>query len=73
MPDFSIETNLEHPVIGLDEVGRGPLAGPVVSCGCYFKNYKIQNEFKDYIGDSKKLSEKKERCPLSFFKFKKRQ
>ena len=40
MPDFSIETNLEYPVIGLDEVGRGPLAGPVVSCGCYFKNYK---------------------------------
>jgi len=59
VPDFSIETNLEHPVIGLDEVGRGPLAGPVVSCGCYFKNYKIQNEFNDYIGDSKKLSEKK--------------
>jgi len=59
VPDFSIETNLELPVIGLDEVGRGPLAGPVVSCGCYFKNYKIQNEFKDYIGDSKKLSEKK--------------
>ena len=58
MPDFSIETNLEHPVIGLDEVGRGPLAGPVVSCGCYFKNYKIQNEFNDYIGDSKKLSKK---------------
>ena len=50
MPDFSIESNLEHPVIGLDEVGRGPLAGPVVSCGCYFKNYKIQNEFNDYIG-----------------------
>ena len=59
MPDFSIETNLEFPVIGLDEVGRGPLAGPVVSCGCYFKNYKILNEFNDYIGDSKKLSEKK--------------
>ena len=66
MPDFSIETNLEHPVIGLDEVGRGPLAGPVVSCGCYFKNYKIQNEFKDYIGDSKKLSEKKRERSFKF-------
>ena len=66
MPDFSIETNLEHPVIGLDEVGRGPLAGPVVSCGCYFKSYKIQNEFKDYIGDSKKLSEKKREMSFKF-------
>ena len=66
MPDFSVESSLEHPVIGLDEVGRGPLAGPVVSCGCYFKNYKIQNEFKDYIGDSKKLSEKKREMSFKF-------
>ena len=66
MPDFSIETKLEHPVIGLDEVGRGPLAGPVVSCGCYFKNYKMQNEFNDYIGDSKKLSEKKREMSFKF-------
>ena len=66
MPDFSIETKLEHPVIGLDEVGRGPLAGPVISCGCYFKSYKIKNEFKDYIGDSKKLSEKKREASFKF-------
>ena len=66
MPDFSIETNLEHPVIGFDEVGRGPLAGPVISCGCYFKSYKIQNEFKDYIGDSKKLSAKKREASFKF-------
>ena len=66
MPDFSIETNLEFPVIGLDEVGRGPLAGPVVSCGCYFKNYKILNEFNDYIGDSKKLPEKKREVSFKF-------
>lgn len=66
MPDFSIETKLQHPVIGLDEVGRGPLAGPVISCGCYFNSYKIQNEFKDYIGDSKKLSEKKRAASFKF-------
>ena len=66
MPDFSIENKLEHPVIGLDEVGRGPLAGPVISCGCYFNSYKIQNEFKDYIGDSKKLSEKKRAASFKF-------
>ena len=39
MTDFSIEKSIGEPVIGLDEVGRGPLAGPVVSCGCYFSNY----------------------------------
>ena len=66
MPDFSIETKLEHPVIGLDEVGRGPLAGPVISCGCYFKNYKMQNAFIDYIGDSKKLSKKKREASFKF-------
>ena len=59
MPNFSIEEEFNAPVIGLDEVGRGPLAGPVISCGCYFKNYIILNEFNDYIGDSKKLSGKK--------------
>jgi len=66
VPDFSIEKKFQLPVIGLDEVGRGPLAGPVISCGCYFKSYKIQNEFKNYIGDSKKLSEKKREASFKF-------
>ena len=59
MPNFSIEEEINSPVIGLDEVGRGPLAGPVISCGCHFKNYTIINDLKDFIGDSKKLSAKK--------------
>ena len=29
MPDFKIESSLDKPVFGIDEVGRGPLAGPV--------------------------------------------
>ena len=66
MPDFSIEEEFNAPVIGLDEVGRGPLAGPVISCGCHFKNYTILNEFKDYIGDSKKLSKKKRELSFKF-------
>jgi len=66
VPDFSIEEEFNAPVIGLDEVGRGPLAGPVISCGCHFKNYKIINEFKDFIGDSKKLSEKKRELSFKF-------
>jgi ribonuclease HII len=68
VPDFSIEKEFNAPVIGLDEVGRGPLAGPVISCGCQFKNYTILNEFKDYIGDSKKLSEKKRTLSFKFIK-----
>ena len=66
MPDFSIEEQFTDPVIGLDEVGRGPLAGPVISCGCYFKNYTIQEDFYKLIGDSKKLSEKKRNVSFKF-------
>lgn len=44
-------------VVGLDEAGRGPLAGPVVSCAVLIKcNTKILPE---EINDSKKMSEKK--------------
>jgi len=58
LPDFEIEKSLEGTVIGVDEVGRGPLAGPVVSCACTFKNYKIDKKFIDKIDDSKKISYK---------------
>ena len=30
-PDFSLESPGPHPVCGIDEVGRGPWAGPVVA------------------------------------------
>ena len=66
MPDFSIEKQFTDPVIGLDEVGRGPLAGPVISCGCYFKNYTTQEDFYNLIGDSKKLTEKKRKVSFDF-------
>jgi len=66
VPDFSIEEEFNSPVIGLDEVGRGPLAGPVISCGCHFKNYTILNQVKDYIVDSKKLSKKKRELSFKF-------
>ena len=66
MPDFSIEKKLNSPVIGLDEVGRGPLAGPVISCGCYFKNYTIHEGFYNFIGDSKKITEKKRILSFKF-------
>ena len=54
--DFQLETSFKQPVIGVDEVGRGPLAGPVVSCACIFFDYSLSIEELKEINDSKKLS-----------------
>ncbi len=32
MPNFDIENKYTGIVAGVDEAGRGPLAGPVVAC-----------------------------------------
>ena len=42
-------------IVGVDEAGRGPLAGPVVSAACILPRAYINKE----INDSKQLSEKK--------------
>ncbi len=45
---------------GVDEAGRGPLAGPVVAaCVVIDKNFKIDTEDLALVADSKKLSAKK--------------
>ena len=59
MPNFNIEQEYSQPVIGIDEVGRGPLAGPVVCCAFIFFNNKINNNELFFIDDSKKLTQKK--------------
>lgn len=47
--------NLDQYVCGIDEVGRGPIAGPLVVCGVI-----LPFDFNDKrINDSKKLSPKK--------------
>ena len=56
MPDFHLEKSYKKIVIGVDEVGRGPLAGPVVSCACVFFNHSTPMEEFQEINDSKKLS-----------------
>lgn len=62
-PDFSFEDQHQGHVCGLDEVGRAPLAGPVVAA-CVFipqesRNNKCQKEIWDFVNDSKALSKKK--------------
>jgi len=53
-------------VAGIDEAGRGPLAGPVTACAVFVSDkFKISPEFKK-IKDSKKLTPKrrKEFCSI---------
>lgn len=53
---ISREFNATH-LIGIDEAGRGPLAGPVVACACYIPP-EIAAQFAG-VNDSKKVSAKK--------------
>jgi ribonuclease HII len=56
MPDYSHETRLlatmNGPLAGIDEVGRGPLAGPIVAAAVILNPECIP----DGLDDSKKLS-----------------
>lgn len=59
MPDFSYENkalnNGYKSICGVDEAGRGPLAGPVCAAAVILpENFEIEG-----LDDSKKLSEKK--------------
>ncbi len=67
MADFSIEQSIEGTVIGIDEVGRGPLAGPVVSCGVIYNSYEILDT-NIPITDSKKLTIKQRLELFKLFK-----
>lgn len=59
MPDFSLEDECHGSVCGLDEVGRGPLAGPVIAACVFIPPDKRTLDFIEYIQDSKKLSKPK--------------
>lgn len=53
--DNSFRTNKEAVVAGFDEVGRGPLCGPVVCAGVVLEH----NYTNEEINDSKKLTDNK--------------
>ncbi len=52
MPDFTLEMTVGHPVCGVDEAGRGPLAGPVVAAAVVLDPQAIPSG----LNDSKVLS-----------------
>lgn len=56
IPDFSYEAKFPGIVVGIDEVGRGPLAGPVMAAAYVFKTYDIPKDLFEKIDDSKKLT-----------------
>ena len=55
MPDLSWEIRLGGIVAGVDEVGRGPLAGPVVAAAVILDPANLPREL-DGLTDSKQLS-----------------
>lgn len=74
MPDFELENSITGNVCGIDEVGRGPLAGPVVSAAVYIPENIYELDFIAQLNDSKKIAPKKreklcalikEHCPYA--------
>ncbi len=56
-PDFSLEQASPGPVAGVDEVGRGPWAGPVVAAAVVFPHRdSLPAVLRDGLNDSKALS-----------------
>ena len=57
-PNLSIESTFTGIIAGVDEAGRGPLAGPVsVGVVAVPEGFDVAKEFLG-VADSKKLSEK---------------
>jgi ribonuclease HII len=53
---MSFDQQFKAPVCGIDEVGRGPLCGPVVSCCVLIPEENLDNPLWQQITDSKKIS-----------------
>ena len=63
MPDFRIERRCTGLVCGIDEAGRGPLAGPVVAAAVILDSRRFPKSLRDGLDDSKVLSiEQRQAC-----------
>src|SRR5690242_3910530 len=68
MPDFLIERGCAGLVCGIDEAGRGPLAGPVVAAAVVIDRRRFRGELRRALDDSKALSrEVRESCYRALF------
>ncbi len=56
MPDFALERGCDGIVCGIDEAGRGPLAGPVVAAAVILDRKKIPRRLRAELDNSKKLN-----------------
>jgi ribonuclease HII len=56
MPNFSYERRIGGLVAGVDEAGRGPLAGPVVAAAVIFRELRLPRALSGCIDDSKQMS-----------------
>ena len=54
--DFNLEKNLGKIIVGIDEVGRGTLAGPVLAAAIYINRSKWNDYLKKYP-DIKKIND----------------
>jgi ribonuclease HII len=63
MPDLALEDECGGVVCGIDEVGRGPLAGPVVAAAVVLDLAHMPRALRRAIDDSKVLSaDSREEC-----------
>ncbi len=59
LPNLEIENSYKNLcVVGVDEAGRGPIAGPVVAGLAFLEKDFLDSEICKKINDSKKLSKK---------------
>ncbi|OFX03031.1 MAG: ribonuclease HII [Alphaproteobacteria bacterium RIFCSPHIGHO2_12_FULL_66_14] len=56
MPSFRFELRCEGRVAGIDEAGRGPLAGPVFAAAAVIDRARAARKLLELIDDSKKLT-----------------
>ncbi len=59
MPSFEYENRLGGLVVGVDEAGRGPWAGPVVAGAVVFLTQDVDAFLLENLNDSKKISARK--------------
>jgi len=69
MPDFAIEDSCRGVVCGVDEAGRGPLAGPVVAAAVIIDRACFAAELAETLDDSKLLKrDVREACYAALYR-----